>query len=178
MDTAFIASDGSEIGTLVAEGDTNEVQVNANVGRGLIRGMQWQAHYRAADGWRLRATLNLTRGRNAEGQPLSHIPPAFGLVAASRSGEWLTFDAHLRWSGWKRAEDCGPGATDNLAEATPEGTPAWWTMGFDVDMRITERTTFSCGIHNLLDRHFKVFASGISAPGRDVRVGFRWRPAA
>ena len=178
VDTAFIASDGSAIGTLVAEGDTNQVQVNANVGRGLIRGMQWQAHYRAADGWRLRATLNLTRGRNAKGQPLSHIPPAFGLVAASRSGEWLTFDAHLRWSGWKRAEDYGPGATDNLAEATPEGTPAWWTMGFDVDLRLTERTTFSCGIHNLLDRHYKVFASGISAPGRDVRVGLRWRPAA
>ena len=62
VDTAFIASDGSAIGTLVAEGDTNQVQVNANVGRGLIRGMQWQAHYRAADGWRWRATLNLTRG--------------------------------------------------------------------------------------------------------------------
>ena len=51
-------------------------------------------------------------------------------------------------------------------------------MGFDLDARLTERTTFSVGMHNALDRHYKVFASGISAAGRDLRVGIRWRPAA
>ena len=85
---------------------------------------------------------------------------------------------HLHWSGWKRLEDYGPGTTDNLAEATADGNPAWWTLGLDLDARLTERTTLNVGVHNVLDRHYKVFASGISAPGRDFRMGLRWRPAA
>jgi len=178
VDTAFVSSDGLTIQTLVVEGDTNLIQVNANIGRATIRGLQWQANYRAAGGWRMRATLNVTRGRDENGRPLSHIPPAFGMVSASRRGPWLTFSGHLRWSGWKRIEDYGPGTMDNLAEATSEGTPAWWTVGMDFDARLTERMTFSVGVHNLLDRHYKVFASGISAPGRDWRIGLRWRPPA
>lgn len=178
VDTAYVATNGETIETLVAEGDTNRIQVNANIGRAFIRGVQWQTVYRAGDGWRFRATLNLTRGRSASGEPIAHIPPAFGMLAAGRSGEWLTVNAQLRWSGRKRVEDYGPGTTDNLAEATAEGNPAWWTAGVDLDARLTERTTFSIGVHNLLDRHYKVFASGISAPGRDWRIGLRWRPAA
>jgi len=178
VDTAFATEGGSLIETLVAEGDTNRIQVNANIGRATIRGVQGQAHFRGSDGWRFRATLNLTRGRDAEGRPLSHIPPAFGMVTASRSGEWLTLRSHLHWSGWKRLEDYGPGTTDNLAEATADGNPAWWTLGLDLDARLTERTTLNVGVHNVLDRHYKVFASGISAPGRDFRMGLRWRPAA
>ena len=56
------------------------------------------------------------------------------------------------------------------------GTPAWSTLGLDMEARITERSTLNIGLHNVLDRHYKVFASGISAPGRDVRIGWRWNP--
>ena len=178
VDTSFVSSDGMVIETLVVEGDTNLIQVNANVGRASIIGLQWQARYKVSGGWRLGATLNITRGRNGQGASLSHIPPAFGMASASRTGEWLTFNARLHWSGWKRLEDYGPGNTDNPAEATAEGTPAWWTAGIDFDARLSERVTLSMGLHNLMDRHYKVFSSGISAPGRDWRVGLRWTPPA
>ena len=178
VDAGIPLSDGSLLTTLVVEGDTNQVQVQANIGRASIIGVQGQATYHIEEKWRFRATYNVTRGRDAEGGPLSHIPPAFGTCTASRNWTWFTLDTHLRWSAWKRAEDYGPGATDNFAEATADGTPSWWTIGFDVDARLTERTTFSVGMHNALDRHYKVFASGISAAGRDFRVGLRWRPAA
>ena len=178
VDTVLHLSGGGVQSTLVVEGDTSRIQMQANLGRASIVGLQGQAVYKTDRDWRFRATYNVTRGRDAEGRPLSHIPPAFGTCTASKSWTWLTLDTHLRWSAWKRAEDYGPGATDNLAEATVDGTPAWWTMGFDLDARLTERTTFSVGMHNALDRHYKVFASGISAAGRDLRVGIRWRPAA
>ena len=38
VDTAFATEGGSLIETLVAEGDTNRIQVNANIGRATIRG--------------------------------------------------------------------------------------------------------------------------------------------
>ena len=178
VDTALSLPGGGAQATLVVEGDTSQIQVQANIGRASIVGIQGQVMYKTDSDWRFRATYNVTRGRDAEGRPLSHIPPAFGTCIAARSWTWLTLNSHLRWSAWKRAEDYGPGSTDNLAEATVDGTPAWWTVGLDLDARLTERTTFSVGVHNLLDRHYKVFASGISAAGRDWRIGLRWRPAA
>jgi hemoglobin/transferrin/lactoferrin receptor protein len=71
----------------------------------------------------------------------------------------------------------GPGTTDNLAEALPDGNPGWWTLGADAEGRLTDRFTVAVGVHNILDRHYKVFASGISAPGRDLRFSVRWSPS-
>ena len=126
----------------------------------------------------MEATANFTRGTDVRtNAPLAHIPPMFGRVAAERTWDWLSMEAHILWSGRKAAEAYGPGATDNLAEALPTGNPAWWTLGVDCEGRLTERMTVAAGVHNILDRHYKVFASGISAPGRDFRCSLRWRPS-
>lgn len=178
VDTVLVDGAGNPFGTIVVEGDTNLVQVNANLGRAGIHGSQWKFSYRGASGWTYRATMNFTRGRDLEeGAPLSHIPPAFGRCSAERTWDWLTLEGHLMWSGRKAAEDYGPGSTDNLAEALPDGNPAWWTLGVDLEGRLTDRMHIALGVHNLLDQHYKVFASGISAPGRDFRCGIRWSPS-
>lgn len=177
-DSSLILADGSVLETLVVEGDTNVIQLNANIGRANIRGMQFKAVYKPSKGWRLWSTLNMTQGLDANGAPLSHIPPVFGAASVRRTWTWFSLAGQWRWSGRKRLEDYGPGTTDNAAEATESGTPAWSTIGVDMEARITERATFSIGVHNILNRHYKVFSSGISAPGRDVRIGLRWNPNA
>ena len=178
VDTVLIGADGATMETIVVEGDTSLIQVNANTGRAAISGSQWSVYFWPESGWRCKATANFTRGQDLEGGgPLAHIPPAFGRVSCRRSWDWLSAEVHWMWSGRKSLDRYGPGATDNLAEALPQGNPAWWTLGVDFEGRLTERTTVSAGVHNVFDRHYKVFASGISAPGRDVRFGLRWSPS-
>ena len=178
VDTVLFGANGEAVETIVVEGDTSLIQVNANIGRAAISGSQWRLYFWPESGWRFKATANFTRGVDMEkGGPLAHIPPSFGRLSGRRSWDWLSAEAHWMWSGRKALDRYGPGATDNLAEALPEGNPGWWTLGVDFEGRLTERTTVSAGVHNILDRHYKVFASGISAPGRDVRVGFRWSPS-
>lgn len=178
VDTLLPDEAGNPISTIVIEGDTNHIQVNANIGKAHINGFQWRVQYRGQEGWLYSGTLNLTRGYNpTDGAPLSHIPPVFGRCSAERTWDWLSFEGHILWSGRKAAERYGPGSTDNLAEALPGGNPAWWTLGIDLEGRLTERMNVAFGVHNLLDRHYKVFASGISAPGRDFRCSVRWSPS-
>jgi hemoglobin/transferrin/lactoferrin receptor protein len=178
VDSVLITPSGTSISTIVVEGDTNIIQLNANVVRAHISGSQWEVQHRMDNGWRMRATANFTRGQVAgDGTPMSHIPPMFGRFSAEQSWDWLSMETHVLWSGRKAIDQFGPGTADNLAESLPNGNPGWWTMGFDLEGRLTERTTVSMGVHNLLDRHYKVFASGISAPGRDFRCGLRWSPA-
>ncbi len=179
VDTVLTDAAGLALTHFVVEGDTNLIQVNANLGRAVIRGSQWRVMYRPASGWRMEATANFTRGRdNRKGTPLAHIPPLFGRFSAERAWDWLSMETHILWSGRKALDAYGPGSTDNLAEALPSGNPAWWTIGTDVEGRLTERMTVAVGVHNILDRHYKVFASGISASGRDFRCSLRWRPSA
>ena len=85
VDTVLQLSGGGVQSTLVVEGDTSRIQMQANLGRASIAGLQGLAVYMTDRDWRFRATYNVTWGRDAEGHPLSHIPPAFGMCTASKS---------------------------------------------------------------------------------------------
>ena len=62
-------------------------------------------------------------------------------------------------------------------EALESGTPAWWTALATVEAPLKEGFTVRFGLHNVADRHYKVFASGLSAAGRELRFTLRWSPA-
>ena len=64
----------------------------------------------------------------------------------------------------------GPGNTDNPLEASPMGYPSWWVVNTQLGYQYRESLNLSLGLYNLLDVHFKTFASGISAPGRSLMV--------
>ena len=74
------------------------------------------------------------RGRH----PLSHIPPTFGVVEFTRKGSMTRWSTSVRYALRKAAEDYGPGTTDNLQEAFPDGTPAWATFNVEGSMRVTD----------------------------------------
>lgn len=76
----------------------------------------------------------------------------------------------MQFARAKRAEDYGLGSTDNLEEALPEGTPSWATLNLEGSLKVTDAWELRLAGVNLLDVHYKTFASGISAPGRGLRA--------
>ena len=48
------------------------------------------------------------------------------------------------------------------------GYPSWWIINTQVGYQYRESLNLSLGVYNLLDIHYKTFASGISAPGRSL----------
>ena len=62
----------------------------------------------------------------------------------------------------------GPGNIDNPLEASPMGYPSWWVINTQVGYQYREFISLSLGLYNLMDIHYKTFASGISAPGRSI----------
>ena len=117
----------------------------------------------------LRGVVNWTRGTGLgdEGVPLAHIPPTFGLVELVKKGEVGRVGTSVRYAFEKRAEDYGPGATDNLDEALPTGTPGWAVWNVEGSLRVTEWLECRVSALNVLDLHCRVWL-GISAPGRNV----------
>ena len=57
---------------------------------------------------------------------------------------------------------------DNLEEATIDGAPMWYTLNLHYSNKIDNMLSFGFGIQNIMDTHYKTFASGISASGRNL----------
>ena len=113
--------------------------------------------------------------------PVAHIPPNFGKLELVKDLEKLKFRLLYLHSGKKAAEDYDVAGVDNLDETPflePEGDssseimwaglPSWYTISCSVAYKIQRSSFIQVGVDNILDAHYKTFASGLSAPGRSL----------
>lgn len=129
------------------------------------------------------ATYNYTYGRIVKGekhQPLDHIPPMFGRVGVAylTSNGKGRFEAYSLYNSRKHISDYNADGEDNIKYATAKGEdgkgmPAWFTLNVKGSYNLTPHLTLQAGVENILDTEYRMFASGINAPGRNVFVAVR-----
>lgn len=131
----------------------------------------------SAGAWSLRANVNYTRGRVTKptAEPLDHIAPVHGTFSLQYIQRKWNVELYSQWSGWKWAADYRPFGEDNLQYATPNGMPAWAILTLRAELRVTAQVSVQATIENLQDLHYRTFASGISAPGRNAVLGVRYQ---
>jgi hemoglobin/transferrin/lactoferrin receptor protein len=151
-----------------------------NAGRAYIIGYSLSGRADISDRWALTAAYNYTRGRvkNEDGPetPLDHIPPAFGRAGLSYAHQAWRGELFSNFNGWKRLRNYSSSGEDNLQYATPEGMPSWYTINVRIGFDVNKWLTLQAGVDNMLDLQYRLFASGINAPGRNIfgtlRVNF------
>ena len=155
------------------------VQTNVNAERGRVRGLGLRLDASYGPATDLSARLSYTHGRAFDAAdvetPLAHIPPVFGQVSATRRLGRYTVGAVCRFNGAKRWDDYAPaGSSDNEDLAIAEvGTPAWTVYDLTVDVTLGKRLTAQAAVENVGDLHYRPFASGVGAPGRNFVVSLR-----
>lgn len=105
--------------------------------------------------------------------PLDHIPPGFGRVGVQINEKKLRADLFVNWSAWKRIKDYNPFGEDNQAYALPEGMPSWFTINARLSYQFNKYLGLQVACENILDTNYRVFASNISAPGRNFILTLR-----
>ena len=125
--------------------------------------------------------LEQTRGRiqeNDKESPLDHIAPLFGQVAvAFEKARWKA-ELNGQFNGKKDSSDYKLLAEDNeLYSADPVRgyTPSWMTANLRMGYQFNERFAAQLSCENILDRYYRVFASGVSAPGRNWIFTLRYK---
>lgn len=168
---------------MMYDGVECDVYTSVNSRRAFLWGVSSNMTWRPADFLELSGTLNYTYGTiigEDKRTPLDHIPPLFGRVGAeyiSHSGRWrLGF--YMLYNGRKSADRFNLDGEDNIDYATMlgeegEGMPAWYTLNVKGSYDINRNLVLQCGVENLLDTEYRVFASGINAPGRNIYVALR-----
>lgn len=163
--------------SILYNGSSVRVFANQNLNRAHVYGFNANV---TTDFWkhfRFYSTITFTRGRlqplgRAE-VPLDHIPPVYGKTSLSVTHRRLNAEAFALYNGWKHLEDYHPSGEDNAQYATPEGTPSWLTLNLRTTLYLHRQLSLQLGLENILDRNYRYFASGFSAPGRNVIVALR-----
>ena len=162
---------------------------NQNIGSAIIYGATLGLEATIFNNYKIYSDINFTNSKNEEGQsPLAHIPPTFGKILIEREIGKFQFSFDIRYALKKNANEYDDAGVDNLEESpiseilyseTGEetiiyaGAPKWETINLNCNYTINNKISLQLSLNNLLDKHYKVFASGISAPGRSFVITLR-----
>lgn len=122
------------------------------------------------------ASVNYTYGRvigDSVDIPLDHIAPLFGRAGVMLNLKKFQAEFYTLFNGKKKLEDYSPSGEDNLQYATVDGMPAWYTLNLRAAYQFNKYVQLQVALENILDRNYRVFASGISSAGRNLMVTLR-----
>jgi hemoglobin/transferrin/lactoferrin receptor protein len=164
--------------SILFNGIMAKVFSSQNINKAYIYGFNANLTIDPYKNFRFHSTINYTYGRLQPGSgaeiPLDHIPPLFGKTSLQYNHEKWNADFYILYNGWKRIEDYHPSGEDNAQYATPDGTPQWMTLNLKSNIYLSSVFTLQGGIENILDRNYRYFASGFSAPGRNFILAMRF----
>ena len=167
----FTLPDGSAF--LIDESDTLNTVSNINANKAQVLGVSINSKTVINENFSLSGSFNYIKGLTFDEAdieaPLSHIPPIYGRLTATYSDSKQKLNLRIQYNGEKPLALYG-GSADNLENATPDGTPAWMTFNLYYQRQINDKFSTSLGLENITDIHYRPFASGVSAPGRNLIV--------
>ena len=160
--------------SLIYDGELRKTQALTNTGRANIYGFSFSFKGDIAAHLGIFSSLNYTNGKDIiEDVPLRHAVPLFGRTALYIRHNKLFCEFDINYSGKKDYEDLAPSEKDKIYLYTPDGALAWYTLNLMSSYELKETFTINFGIENILNKHYRTYSSGISAPGRNFIIGLR-----
>ena len=162
------------VDSLTYDGELLQIQTNVNANQALVYGLSLNLKAKLSKELTLMSNLNYTQGKNkTENTPLGHIPPLYGRTDLILHSAPLTLAFYLKYQGKKPYSEYSPSGEDNEGRAAVNqsgsiyGTPSWWTANIRAEMKLGNSFSIQAALENMLDVHYRPFASGLSGAGRN-----------
>lgn len=157
-------------------GTMSQVTSAQNASEAYIYGVEGGLKADITSTFSIVSMINYTYGRiktDSTDYPLDHIPPVFGRTGFNLNIKKFRGEFFVQYSGWKRLKDYNLIGEDNIAYATAEGMPAWYTLNVRLAYQFTKNVYLQVACENILDLNYRQFASNISSPGRNFIITLR-----
>ena len=166
--------------TIIFNSEEVITMANINKGSAYIYGATFDFKTSLSKNLLVKGNLTYTEGRNTDyNHPIPSISPLFGNLLLKLNLNKLETQFSFRFSESKAPEDYSIGGEDGLEE-TPilnkngeiyyYGMPSWSVLKLSSSYSFSKRLKTVIILDNLLDVHYREFASGISAPGRNLNI--------
>ena len=161
---------------IIYDGELVNVVANINMGNAYLAGATLTFKGNLTNTWNTRASLTYTKGTAYDtNEPLSSIPPLFGNIELGYARNRIETGINMIFNSRKRVEDYNISEGIDNIEQTPYllpqgeyfGSPAWYTLNYYMRFKTSKYVDLLFNVDNILDFHYKEFASAISAPGRN-----------
>lgn len=170
--------------TILYDGDIGNVVKNVNKDQAYITGYTANYYGRISNHWKTSGSITYTKGRSYDtDEPLSSIPPLFGRFEFTYKNNKIELSANYRFNSKKDISiyNLSEGIDNHVqtpvvdVNATEDvdkyyGTPSWSTFGLNGRYIVNKNVSVQGILTNVFDEHYKEFASGVSAPGRNFSV--------
>ncbi len=166
--------------TIVYDEDVATTIANVNKGTANIMGSTFSFRHTIFDNWYATGSITYTKGETLDTKvPVSSIPPVFSMVEVGFKTERFQSGLHWNYSGRKKISDYNlVEGIDNVHQSPVDfnnasgyyGTPSWSVLGCNAKLSFNSYVTVFASVDNIFDLHYREFASGISAPGRNFSL--------
>ena len=170
--------------TILYDGEIGNVVKNINKGRAYITGFTANYFGRLNNSFNTSGSITYTKGRTFDtDEPMSSIPPLFGRFEISYRKNRIELSVDYRFNAKKDMKEYNisegidnhvqtPIINANATNAVDKyyGTPSWQTTSLSAKYNMNQNLWVQGKVTNLFDEHYKEFASGVSAPGRNFSV--------
>ncbi|MFT7899783.1 TonB-dependent receptor [Tenacibaculum ascidiaceicola] len=170
--------------TIEYDGEEGTIVANVNKGTAYVTGTTVSYQGKLHKNWNTSGFITYTYGKAYDtNEPLSSIPPLFGRFDLSYVNKKFEGGANLVFNAKKDISDYNITEGIDNHEQTPVvnanatdhvdkyyGSPSWMTVGLYGKFQFTKNIALQAQLSNLFDEHYKEFASGVSAAGRNISV--------
>jgi len=174
--------DGDEFSTDNVE--SFDILANVNRKNAYVTGFTLNYQGKLFKNWSTIGSITYTKGRTFDtDEAMSSIPPLFGNFDVNYVNDKLEAGINFRFNARKDIEDFNVNEGIDNVEQTPVvdpdaslakekyfGSPSWQTMSVFTRYNLSKNISVQGRLDNIFDEHYREFASGVSAPGRNLSL--------
>jgi hemoglobin/transferrin/lactoferrin receptor protein len=180
LDNAMVRRDFTLNGadSMMYDGEMSRIQAVVNTGYAYIYGVSGRVFIQFTRYMGFNTKLNYIKGFDGDGFALRHVSPFFMNAALFFEHHKLRLEVTGVYNGEISYNDLAPSERDktHLYAKDENGnpySPSWWTLNLRGSYAFSQTFLLTAGVENILDKRYRPYSSGISAPGINFIAALR-----
>ena len=160
------------------DGEMSKVQAVINAGYANIYGVSGKLFINIFPSLGFKVKANYIKGYDDNGNPLRHVSPLFGKMSVEYEYKRLKMELYTFYNGKISYKNLPPSERKktHLYVKDENGnpySPAWFTLNFKGSYKFNKQVLLTAGIENILDKRYRPYSCGITAPGFNAMAALK-----
>lgn len=184
LDNALVRRNFSLNGrdSIYYDGILSRVQAIQNAASANVWGIQAGIDYKFADNFEFISKFSYQSGEEEDDSgnsvPLRHSAPWYGTTRLLYDNKQINAVIYADYNGEVSYDDLAPSEREKVIYALDDNgnpySPSWYTFNIKIGYRMFGNLLINLSLENILDKRYRTYSSGISAPGRNFIASLKY----